>query len=210
MTVPGVPGVLVGATQSAAWGLTTGVADTEDIYLSKVKDGKYKIDDTEKPIKIVSVQVPVKGGESKFLARRETEFGPIVYEVPSKFIGFSRKRVYAKRELKSYEAVSGLWNVKSKADFEATVSKATMNFNCFIALKTGDTWVKCHFELLDMIRDSLFPVRLTRFGEASFPLSKCPPYGIPNGDGSLIGITNHLIGGPIWIHQLGAKPLETT
>jgi penicillin amidase len=138
MTVPGVPGVLVGATQSAAWGLTTGVADTEDIYLSKVKDGKYKVDDTEKPIKIVSVQVPIKGGEAKFLARRETEFGPIVYEVPSKFIGFSRKRVYAKRELKSYEAVSGLWNVKSKADFEATVSKATMNFNCFIALKTGD------------------------------------------------------------------------
>lgn len=138
MTVPGVPGVMVGATPNAAWGLTTGVADTEDIYVSVVKNGSYLIDGVEKPIRTVRQEVKVKGAEPKFVARQETEFGPLVYTVPNKFVGFSRARVYAGRELQSYEAVSGLWGVKSKADFEKSVRRATMNFNCFVALKSGD------------------------------------------------------------------------
>jgi penicillin G amidase len=138
MAVPGVPGVMVGATPNAAWGLTTGVADTEDIYVSMIKNGNYIADGTEKPIRTIRQEVKVKGLEPKFVARQETEFGPLVYQVPNKFVGFSRARVYAGRELQSYEAVSGLWTVKTRADFEKSVRRATMNFNCFVALKSGE------------------------------------------------------------------------
>lgn len=138
MAVPGVPGVMVGATHNAAWGLTTGVADTEDIYVSTIKNGKYTVDGEEKPVKTIRQEVKIKGAENTFVARQETEFGPLVYQLPNRFVGFSRSRVYAGRELQSYEAVSGLWFVKSKSEFEKSVSKATMNFNCFIALKNGD------------------------------------------------------------------------
>jgi penicillin G amidase len=129
MDLPGVPGVLIGATPDAAWGLTTGVADTEDIYL--LKEGKQAIIPTE-------FTIPVKGAEPEKFVRRDTEYGPIVYEVKSKGVQFARKRAYQGYELQSYEAVSGLWFVKTRKDFDKSVRRASMNFNCFVALKSGE------------------------------------------------------------------------
>jgi penicillin amidase len=135
MAVPGVPGVMVGATPNAAWGLTTGVADTEDIYLLNLKD---KENWAEGAIRNVAFTIPVKGAESKTVERRDTDFGQIVFEVGAKKVGFARKRAYEGRELQSYEAVVGLWQVKDRKGFDKSVARATMNFNCFIALKNGD------------------------------------------------------------------------
>jgi penicillin amidase len=135
MTVPGVPGVMVGATPTAAWGLTTGVADTEDIYLLNLKD---KENWSEGAIRNVPFTIPVKGAEAKVVERRDTDFGQIVFEVGAKKVGFARKRAYEGRELQSYEAVVGLWQVKDRKGFDKTTARSTMNFNCFVALKNGD------------------------------------------------------------------------
>lgn len=138
MDVPGIPGVVIGATPDAAWGLTTGVADTEDIYLLKSMEGGYKVDDVNKKITVTTYDIPVKGEAAQKVVRQDTEYGPIVYEVKQKMAAFARKRIYQGRELQSYEAVVGLWNTKTKQDFDKATKRATMNFNCFIALKTGD------------------------------------------------------------------------
>lgn len=135
MAVPGVPGVMVGATPNAAWGLTTGVADTEDIYLLNLKD---KENWAEGAIRNVSFTIPVKGAEPKVIERRDTDYGQIVFEVGAKKVGFARKRAYEGRELQSYEAVAGLWQIKDRKGFDQSVARATMNFNCFIALSNGD------------------------------------------------------------------------
>ncbi len=138
MDVPGVPGVMIGATPDAAWGLTTGVADTEDIYVLRTIDGGYKVDDTNKKIKNTTYEIPVKGEPASKVVRQDTEYGPIVFEVKPKFVAFARKRVYQGKELQSFEAVANLWNTKTKSDFDKATQRATMNFNCFIALKSGD------------------------------------------------------------------------
>ncbi len=141
MDVPGVPGVLIGATQDAAWGLTTGVADTEDIYLLKTIDQGYRVEETNKKTTVTSYEIPVKGedaGRPTIVNRQDTEYGPIVFEVKPKQVAFARKRAYQGRELQSYEAVAGLWSTKTKQDFDKATRRATMNFNCFIALKSGD------------------------------------------------------------------------
>lgn len=135
MAVPGVPGVMVGATPNAAWGLTTGVADTEDIYLLNLRDKDHWSEGT---IRNVAFNIPVKGGEPKVIERRDTDYGQIVFEVGAKKVGFARKRAYEGRELQSYEAVAGLWTVQDRKGFEKSTARATMNFNCFIALKNGD------------------------------------------------------------------------
>ncbi len=135
MAVPGVPGVMVGATPNAAWGLTTGVADTEDIYLLNLKD---KDNWSDGAIRNVGFTIPVKGAEPKVIERRDTDYGQIVFEVGAKKVGFARKRAYEGRELQSYEAVVGLWQVKDRKGFDASAARATMNFNCFVALKNGD------------------------------------------------------------------------
>ena len=138
MDVPGVPGVMVGATPNAAWGLTTGVADTEDIYVLHTVDQGYTVDGENKKTNVTTYEIPVKGEIATKVMRQDTEYGPIVFEVKSKLVAFARKRAYQGRELQSYEAVAGLWNTKSKGDFERSAKRATMNFNCFIALKSGD------------------------------------------------------------------------
>lgn len=135
MAVPGVPGVMVGATPDAAWGLTTGVADTEDIYLLNLKDKDHW---SEGEIKNVPMSIPIKGAEPKTIERKDTDYGQIVFEVGAKKVGFARKRAYEGRELQSYEAVSGLWTIKDRKGFEKATQRATMNFNCFVALKNGD------------------------------------------------------------------------
>jgi penicillin amidase len=138
MDVPGVPGVLIGATPDAAWGLTTGVADTEDIYLLKTIEQGYKVDGINKKTTLTSYDIPVKGEATQKVIRQDTEYGPIVFEVKPKSTAFARKRIYQGRELQSYEAVVGLWNAKTKQDFDKATKRATMNFNCFIALKSGE------------------------------------------------------------------------
>lgn len=138
MAVPGVPGVMIGATENIAWGLTTGVADTEDIYLLNLIEGGYKVDGKNKKLTSTILEIPVKGARPARVVRKDTEFGPIVFEVPAKLVGFARKRIYQGRELQSYEAVTGLWKAKTVSDFTKSVARATMNFNCFVALKNGD------------------------------------------------------------------------
>ncbi|MBS1728049.1 MAG: penicillin acylase family protein [Armatimonadetes bacterium] len=138
MDVPGIPGVLIGATPDAAWGLTTGVADTEDIYVLHTIDQGYTVDGKNKKIVDTVYDLPVKGEADSKVVRQDTDYGPIVYEVKNKFTAFARKRAYEGHELQSYEAVAGLWNTKTKSDFDKTTKRATMNFNCFIALKSGD------------------------------------------------------------------------
>ena len=138
MDVPGVPGVVVGATGDAAWGLTTGVADTEDIYVLKSVEGGYKVDDVNKKTVFTALDIPVRGGAAQKVVRQDTEYGPIVFEVKPKLAAFARKRIYQGRELQSYEAVAGLWTTKTRSDFDKAARRATMNFNCFIALKSGD------------------------------------------------------------------------
>ena len=164
MDVPGVPGIVVGATPDAAWGLTTGVADTEDIYVLKTVDQGYRVDTINKKTTLTSYEIPVKGEATTKVVRQDTEYGPIVFEVKPKLAAFARKRVYQGRELQSYEAVAGLWTTKTKKDFDNAARRATMNFNCFIALKTGDIGWRYLGEvpLRGMEFDSRFPLPATK------------------------------------------------
>ena len=81
MDVPGVPGIVIGATPDAAWGLTTGVADTEDIYVLRTIDQGYKVDTENKKTVFTNYDIPVKGEAATKVVRQDTEYGPIVFEV---------------------------------------------------------------------------------------------------------------------------------
>lgn len=184
MAVPGVPGVMIGSTGDLAWGLTTGVADTEDIYLLKMTDGGYKVDDTNKKITNTINDIPVKGGKASRVVRKETEFGPVVFEIPAKFAGFARKRIYQGRELQSYEAVVGLWNAKTLKDFDKSVAKATMNFNCFVSLKSGDIAWRYLGEVPQRAPqfDPRFPLPATKAAQwkGRIPFNQMPMVANPN------------------------------
>ncbi len=166
MAIPGVPGVMIGATPDAAWGLTTGVADTEDITLLPLESmDEFSWSPVGSPtihnvLQRTKFEIKVKGGEPRIFERLDTRHGQIVFQVKIKKTAFARLRAYEGRELQSYEAVSGLWFTKNRKDYDRATERATMNFNCFVALKNGDIGWK-YLGLLPthaVNRDARFPL----------------------------------------------------
>ncbi len=134
MDLPGVPGILIGHSGERAWGLTSGVADCEDIVFFPSNDGKnYKSYEGVKPIENVEFKIAVKGGETVTVQQRRTIDGPVVLGARGTL--FARKSAFRGRELESYESVAAV-PFENPATSPAT-KKATMSFNFFWADKSG-------------------------------------------------------------------------
>lgn len=137
MDLPGVPGILIGHTDHLAWGLTTGVADTEDIMYAKQVGDAYQYGSSTKPLKIVDFTLKTKEGVSTTVTQTRTEFGPVILKLGSGTI-FARKSSFWQRELESFAAVFDLYSAKNAKDVQASIQKATLNFNFFYATTGGD------------------------------------------------------------------------
>jgi penicillin amidase len=136
--VPGVPGVVVGKTDRFAWGVTSGVADTEDIVWSKTAGSGYLHEGKVVPFAIRRTKLDVKDSPSRTIASKWTIHGPVVLESGSKNVVFSRHSAYRGVELQSFDALLATYDKGSAADIVRAISTATMNFNFFYATKSGD------------------------------------------------------------------------
>ncbi len=125
--VPGVPGIVVGHTKRIAWGLTSGVADTDDI----VVDVKPSYVSQDAPT------VEVKGGAAQPLARRRTVDGPVILEGAKG--AMVRRSAHWMRELRTFDALAGLWSAKDVRAADRAMQGATMSFNVFLADADGHT-----------------------------------------------------------------------
>ena len=125
--VPGVPGVVVGHTKTIAWGLTSGVADTDDI----VVDARpaYTFQD--------SPTIQVKGGAAQTLERRRTLDGPVILASPKGSL--VRRSAHWGVELRTFDALAGLWSAKDAREADRAMQGATMSFNAFMADTGGHT-----------------------------------------------------------------------
>jgi penicillin amidase len=139
MDVPGIPGILIGHTNDLAWGLTSGVADTDDIFVTPMADqDEYKVGNEKLKIKRVVQTLPIKGQDPTTVTQLRTVFGPVVVTSTAGKAYFSRRSAFAGRELESFDAMQRLWQAKSAADVQNAVEPITLNFNLFFATKLGD------------------------------------------------------------------------
>ena len=125
--VPGVPGIVVGHTKRIAWGLTSGVADTDDI----VVDPKPVFVSADSPT------IPVKGGEDQSVERRRTVDGPVILMTTKG--AMVRRSAHWTRELRTFDALAGLWSAKDVRAADRAMRGATMSFNVFMADASGHT-----------------------------------------------------------------------
>lgn len=138
MDVPGVPGVVVGHTGAMAWGLTSGVADTDDVFFYKPSgpDG-YLYGGQARPLQSIKRVLRVKNQSDQTVEELRTGDGPVVIRKAGVAI-LAKKTSYWNAELQSYDALTALWSDRDASSIERTMDGATMSFNFFYATRAGD------------------------------------------------------------------------
>jgi penicillin amidase len=138
MDVPGVPGIAVGQTKHLAWGLTSGVADTDDVFYNPTEAGKYLQDGSLHSFTETKFPIKVKGAPEQSFVQRRTLSGPVVLESKTAKVVFSRRSASRGQELRSLDSVLLIGKAQTPADIDTAVQAATVNFNCFFATTKGD------------------------------------------------------------------------
>ena len=138
MDVPGVPGIAIGHSRDLAWGLTSGVADTDDIVYNTLEGDGYLVGGVKRAFDTATFQINVKGGSPQSFIQKRTSWGPVVLESKTAKVVFSRRSASRGKELQSLESVSMIGSIKSATEVEAALRSATVNFNCFYATSAGD------------------------------------------------------------------------
>ncbi|MBT8189773.1 MAG: penicillin acylase family protein [Bacteroidia bacterium] len=83
VSIPGMPGIMIGMNEDIAWGLTNAGHDFVDYYTIDWKDNtkeKYIVDGQEKTVKLREETIKVKGSKDIIFNMKMTEFGPVFYE----------------------------------------------------------------------------------------------------------------------------------
>lgn len=89
-TMPGIPAVLMGRSDSLAWGLTASHLDTLDLYVEQVDaedPTRYRVADGTKPFRTKAVVIDILDAQPETIELRWTDNGPVIpgqhYELAS-------------------------------------------------------------------------------------------------------------------------------
>lgn len=139
IAVPGVPGLAIGHTPNLAWGLTTGVGDQEDIFISKLVDkDRYQGLNGVQPFQVVKRQVQAaETRNAQEVVQERTNYGPVIARLSSGYVASRRSAVWM-QELKTIDALFGVYSAKSAKQVQQSIKQATTNFNFFYATRAGD------------------------------------------------------------------------
>ncbi|HRK21522.1 MAG TPA: penicillin acylase family protein, partial [Fimbriimonadaceae bacterium] len=138
MDVPGVPGVAIGYTDRVAWTLTSGIADTDDVFSFGDEGSAYRYGNEKRPYQTLIRPLKVKGEDDVRVEQKRTHWGPVVVQSGTAKAVLARRSSYWMRELESAECMFGLLTARNASDVEKTADKATMTFNLFYATTEGD------------------------------------------------------------------------
>ena len=111
VTLPGVPGVVIGKGENISWVLTNVMNDDADFYVEKLDSSKtkYFIDGQWQNLKIIKDTIKVKDGKDQIITIKETHRGPIISDIhPFNF-------VYNKEEQKT-PPISMRWSGNEFSD----------------------------------------------------------------------------------------------
>ena len=138
MDVPGIPGVIVGATKAFAWGITSGVADTDDLFFYPSDGTTYLAGTRRLPLEKLNFKLKVKDERDQHVEQLRTLDGPIILNSKNTKTVFARKAGYWKREMDTYDAWVHLWTCRSAQSIEHAMERTSMNFNFLYATSDGD------------------------------------------------------------------------
>lgn len=81
-TSPGVPFMVIGRSESLAWGFTTTHSDTQDVFLERLAaNGQYDGPDGPLPFVTRQERILVRGRPAEEITIRETRHGPVISDL---------------------------------------------------------------------------------------------------------------------------------
>jgi len=144
MDVPGFPGIVVGRTDKSAWGATSGVADTDDIFFVELDPNdptRYKRNGEWKAFQVTKFTILVKGGESQSVSREMSVYGPVILKSVGTGVAYVRQSSLWMKEPKAFTAI--LEHIaKGAIDFDQLADENPASFNLF-GLGNGISWNYC-------------------------------------------------------------------
>jgi penicillin G amidase len=83
VTIPGVPGIVIGKNDNISWTMTNIMNDDGDFYIEKIdSSGKnYSLNNNWKELKIIKDTIKVKDADDYVYEIKETHRGPIISEI---------------------------------------------------------------------------------------------------------------------------------
>lgn len=142
--VPGMPGIAIGSNGKVTWGITSGVADTEDTYIYPSKNDEYTFEGKTIPLQNVSFSDPVLKGETQTFHQLRTNWGPVAINSKSTSSILVLRSAAWDHELSSLNALFGLFHAQTSKEADAASQLATMSFNIFFADLQGNIgWRFC-------------------------------------------------------------------
>ncbi len=104
VTLPGVPGVVLGTNKNIAWALTNLMNDETDFYLEKIDSSKknYYLDNKWQPLKVIKDTIKIKNFQSKIIQIASTHRGPVISDV-------HQMTFFYNEDKKNFPAISMRW-----------------------------------------------------------------------------------------------------
>ncbi|MER3412983.1 MAG: hypothetical protein C4341_01860 [Armatimonadota bacterium] len=147
MDVPGLPGILIGHSPTAAWGLTSGVSDTDDVFFVRLNPdnpNEYATSEGWRPFEKVEWTLHVKDGDAVTASREMTHFGPVILKSISTGVAYVRKSPLWMKEVEGLAGMVRLPAAKSIEEIRTVALTFNANFNLFAATTQGDIgWFFC-------------------------------------------------------------------
>ncbi|HXH62322.1 MAG TPA: penicillin acylase family protein, partial [Fimbriimonadaceae bacterium] len=137
--VPGVPAVVIGNTPNFAWGLTSGVADVQDVFFSKLADDDHYTYGTEtRDIEKIERTINVKDADPVKVEVLRTHHGPVILNSRVGKCLYSVQSSFWKRELSGIASLMTMYNAKTPVQIEDAIRHVPVTFNFFYATTSGD------------------------------------------------------------------------
>ena len=125
ITLPGVPGVVIGKNENISWALTNIMTDEADFYFETLDSSrtKYLLDNTWKALEIIKDTIKVRGSEGFPLEIKITHRGPLISNIhPYNFVYNDEER--------NYPPISLRWIGNEFSD----------EMNAFIKINKAENW----------------------------------------------------------------------
>ncbi len=163
ITMPGVPGLIMGRGRDIAFGFTYGFMDMVDYFVEEIREGRCRRGDEFVPLQVRQEVIRRKGGEPVTVTIRENNLGVLEADPTKEKLadGYYLTRAWSAQRhgaAPSLEAIFRLPGAHSVAQAQPVLREVTISCNWVIADRAGNIGYQQSGRLPSRSHSGLYPV----------------------------------------------------